>query len=265
MRFGNMPMAERRGLVVVQTEMHAKLYLAQRVGELEIGRRGVHGIAADDQQHVDLAGVHVGDEIPERGDLIDRLRFDRLRVDDGRARVAERGVHRVRENVDLRRLAVAGDDQARAAMRVQIFRDGVDPFLCGSPKGLRYACHPRSAPRPACPARPAHPGHERARDVDDFARLRGQTMIRARAGARGHRLDHVQAIHPIGLLGMAPCGEILRVAETARSAAEKVGVEGEDDVSPIEAVLLVDVLAEGELRAGTRAFAARRIPLMPFR
>ena len=75
-------------------------------------------------QQVDLAGVHVGDELAQRLELIDRLGLDRLRVDDRPADVAERLVHRVRERVDGRRLAVAGDDEAASAVRLQILGDG---------------------------------------------------------------------------------------------------------------------------------------------
>ena len=100
---------------------------------MQIGRRGVDRVAADDDEQVDLAGVHVGDEIAQRVELIDRLGLDRSRVDDGLADVAERLVHRVRERVDRRRLTVAGDDEAAPAMRLQILGDGVDPLLDRSP------------------------------------------------------------------------------------------------------------------------------------
>ena len=108
--------------------MNAEQRLVQSLGEPEIGRRGVHRVAADDDEDVDLAGVHVGDEIPKRVELIGRFRFDRLRVDDRLADVAKRLVDAVRQGVDGGRLAVAGDDEAAAAMRLQILSDRVDPF-----------------------------------------------------------------------------------------------------------------------------------------
>jgi hypothetical protein len=120
-------MAQLRRLIVVQAEMHAQAHLAHRVGEGEIDRRGVDRIAADDDEHVDVAGAHVGRKITERLHLIDRLGFDRVGVDDALPDVAERVVHRMRERVDDRWLAVAGDDEARAAVRAEIFRDRLDP------------------------------------------------------------------------------------------------------------------------------------------
>jgi len=52
--------------------------------------------------------------------------------------------------VDGRRLTVAGDDKARAAMRLEIFGDCVDPFHFGRPEGLRYV----GPTRPTRPTRP---------------------------------------------------------------------------------------------------------------
>ena len=82
----------------------------------------------------------------------------------------------------------------------------------------------------------------------------GKPVVGTRAGRGRHGLDRVQAVHALGLLGTPAGREVARVAKRARSAAEKVGVEREDDVRPIEAVLRVDVLAEREL-APARAFS----------
>jgi hypothetical protein len=45
----------------------------------------------------------------------------------------------MRECVDLRRLMVAGDDQAAAAMGEEILDDGVDPFRDDRPEGRASA------------------------------------------------------------------------------------------------------------------------------
>jgi hypothetical protein len=265
-RFGNVPMAQRRRLIVVLTQMGAELHLVQRVGEFQVGRRRVDGIAAHDQQYVHSAGVHVGDEVANRRELIDRLRFDGLRVDDGLAGVAERGVHRVRERVDRWRLMISGDDEAGAAMRLEIFRNRVDPFLDGRPQGLRSAPRTRaiSRTRPTRPSRP-NAARDRGRDRLDLARLRRQAMIGTRSGRRRHRFDRIEPVHPIGLLGTPARGEVPRVPQAPGSGADEVGVERQDHVSAIEPVLRVHVFAKREFRAGTCAVAARRIPLMPFR
>ena len=107
--------------------MRAQLDLRHRVGETQIDRRGVNRIAADDQQQINLAGVHVGDEVAQGVELIHRLGFDRRRVDDGLADVAKRLIHRVREGVDRGRLPIPGDDEAAPAMGEQVLGNSVDP------------------------------------------------------------------------------------------------------------------------------------------
>ena len=97
--------------------------------ELQIGRRGVDRIAADDEQRVDLSGGHRRGELANRLHLIDRTRLDRIGVEHRLARVAERRVHRMRERVHDRRLSFAGDDDAGAAMGVQIVANGGEPRL----------------------------------------------------------------------------------------------------------------------------------------
>ena len=104
-------MAEFGGLVLIEAVMHAQRNFAalQRVGEVEIGGRIVGGIAAEDDQQIDFAGAHVGDEIFDRFGLIDRIRVDRIGVENGLADVAELRVH-LRAQVRGRR---AADDRRR--------------------------------------------------------------------------------------------------------------------------------------------------------
>ena len=90
-----------------------------------------------------------------------------------------------------------------------------------------------------------------------------EPVIGPRAGRRRHALERVQPIHPGGILGPPPRAEVTRVAKSRWSASENVGIEREDDVGAIQAVLRVDVLAERELCAAARVLAAGRIPLMP--
>src|SRR5439155_9242693 len=114
----------------------------------------------------------------------------------------------------------------------------------------------------ARPSRPHGPSDSEGR-ARDLARLERQTMIRSSAGGCRHRLDRVETIHTLGLLGVAARGEIACVAEAAAPAAEEIGVERDDHVGLVDPVLRVDVLVECELCAGARAVGARRIPLMP--
>ena len=203
-------MAQRRRLVVVQAEVDAELHLAHRVGERQIGRRGVDRIAADDDEQIDLAGVHVGDEIAQRRELIDRLGFDRVGVDDRLADVAERLVHRVRERVDDRRLAVAGDDEARSAVRLQILGDRGDPFDASAAR--------RRAARTAAPHRRRSRRRSARATRFDLARLQRQPMIGARAGRGRHALDRVEPVHALGVFRAPPRGEVARVAQAAGPA-----------------------------------------------
>ncbi len=112
-----MPVALRGGLVVVETEVDAKRNLLHRIDELQVRRRGVDRVAAEDDQQAHGAGVHLADQFLQRRALVDRTGFGGLRVGDRGADVAERVVHRVRERVNRRRLTVAGDDQAAARAR----------------------------------------------------------------------------------------------------------------------------------------------------
>ena len=56
---------ERRRLVFVESEADAAPDLVERRGKRHIGRRGVHRIAAKDDQEIDRARLHVGGEVAE--------------------------------------------------------------------------------------------------------------------------------------------------------------------------------------------------------
>ena len=102
MSLRNLPVAQRRRLIVVQSEMDAERDLVHRAGEAKIGWRRVHRIAADDHEYVDLAAVHLAGEIAQRLRLIGRLRLDGVGVHDCRSGIAQRLVHRMRERVHER-------------------------------------------------------------------------------------------------------------------------------------------------------------------
>jgi hypothetical protein len=54
--------------------------------------------------------LHVADEFLERLCLIDRIRINRVGVENGLAYIAERLVNQVHERMNLRRLLVPGND-----------------------------------------------------------------------------------------------------------------------------------------------------------
>ncbi len=65
MRRRNVPLAKLGSFILIKAVMHAQWNLAafQDVGKVQIGGRIVGRIAVDNDQQIDLAGVHVGDEI----------------------------------------------------------------------------------------------------------------------------------------------------------------------------------------------------------
>ncbi len=126
-RLRHVPMAQRRRLIVVQAEMNAQRDLAQRIGELEIHGRGVDRVPTQDDEHFDHSGVHVRDQVSQRQHLIDRLSLDWIGVHDRPTDVPKGLVHRVGDRVHDRRLAVASDDQTRAASGSEVLCDRRDP------------------------------------------------------------------------------------------------------------------------------------------
>ena len=73
--------------------------------------RVVGWIAAEDDQQIDFAAVHVGDEIFERFGLVDRIRVDWVGVENGFADVAKITINLVGESMNRRRLMIANDNE----------------------------------------------------------------------------------------------------------------------------------------------------------
>ena len=149
--------------------------------------------------------------------------------------------------VDGRRLLVAGDDDARAAVGLQVAR-----------RARRSSRRDRGARRPT--------SGDRARVRLDLRRRTGQAVIGDRAGAGGAGLDRVQAVdRRRPLAHFAAAGEVARVAEVAGAAIEEVGVERDDDVRFVEVIDGVRVAAERQPQSFAHVVAAGRLPLMPLR
>ncbi len=87
----HVPLAEFRGLVLVETEVHPQrnVGVLERIGESEVGGRIVGRISAQDDQHVHLAAAHVGDQVLERLGLIHRVRVYRIGVENRLADIAQ--------------------------------------------------------------------------------------------------------------------------------------------------------------------------------
>ena len=58
-------------------------------------------------------------------------------------------------------------------------------------------------------------------------------------------------------------GELAGVADVAGAGGEEIGIEREDDVGVLDAIIRIDGLAEGHARARTRRVRSGRLILMP--
>jgi hypothetical protein len=125
--FRDVPVTLGRRLVFVEAHVRLHADLVERFGELQVDRRAVDRVGADDQQELDRPGVHLAHKLAQRRALIDGLNLGRIRERHGRSRVSEREIDRVRQRVDDRRLAVAGNDQTAAARRVEILHQRFEP------------------------------------------------------------------------------------------------------------------------------------------
>src|SRR5205807_5433053 len=111
-------------------------HLPQRLLEVEISRSVVDGIAAEDEQGLDVAGVHRLDE-PGKGivltaEAVLRPRLDRTREEDRPflANVAQGVVHQVSEGMDHWRLPVPRQNQCPPSFGLrQVVSHGPGPFL----------------------------------------------------------------------------------------------------------------------------------------
>ena len=115
-----------------------------------IGGRIVNRIAAHDEQQINLARIHVADQLFQRGRLILRLGLNRIGIDHGVAGRPQRLIHRMRQSVHGRRLIVAGNHDRRALVRLKIFHHRRNELLM---LRLRPAAAPPPAPNPAAMAR----------------------------------------------------------------------------------------------------------------
>ena len=154
------------------------------------------------------------------------------------------------DSVHRRRLIFAGDDERRAAMRLEILGDRRDPG--------------RLVAGIAARARDTDGRGDRARQGLDVGRTPGQPVIRLRAGQRGRALHRIQPVHRLALFGDAPAvREVAGVTHHPWTGGQEVGIEREDDVSLVEVVERLGGPAGGLLRAGAGAVTGNRVVLVP--
>jgi hypothetical protein len=128
--FGQMPHAQRGGLVHIHPVVHAQRYLRDEFAEFEVNGRVVGGVrAAQHNQHFD--GV-VGEVLRQLANLLlvqHGLLFGRRGEDDRLAEVAQVRVDGVRHRVHGRRLRLAHNHEALPAMLDQVARGDLRPLL----------------------------------------------------------------------------------------------------------------------------------------
>ena len=250
---GNVPGADLGGLVHVQAKPDRERDLLDGLGEFEVDRRRVNRIPAKDQERLDLTGLHVLDQLGQRRQVVDRVGLDRLDKSDGPfgPDAPDRLVDRDPDRVDISRLGVANQNQARLARLLEILADG------GGPLGLGLRQLARSSTFDADLL-----GHGQG-EVYELARLDRQTMVGRGPGVGVGRFGGVEPVHG-PRLGRPLGGEGSFVGGPAGGAAgEEVGVEREDHVGLVEVVDGVHHLAKGELRPGLGRVLADRLVTVP--
>ena len=128
MRFRNMPVAQRRGFIVVEAEMDAQSHFPKTRTELQVRRRGVDRVAADDHKQYDAASIHILDQLAQRLRLVNRIGFNGISIDYRGSHVAQSLVQRVCQRVDSGRLLISGNNEARAPMPLQVAHERGQPL-----------------------------------------------------------------------------------------------------------------------------------------
>ena len=224
------PRGERRRLVEVRAEVDDLLGLLRGVGEAEVGRRVVGGVAAEHDERLHLARPERGDERAEAV-AVRQERVLRLVVRDGRALVPERRVHRGDGRVDRRRLSRPGEHQRGAAVVEEVLHERAQ-------EGGVEAVHGGSRRRRVdVEARRSQVGEEARRERRNEARAEAEAVVGVGTGDRQHGLDRPQTAHLVLRPADAPAGgEAARVADHLRVGVEEVGVDREDRARLLEPV-----------------------------
>src|SRR5947209_7790552 len=129
MSLGHVPVTLPRGLILIEAQVKAFWDLLHRFREAEIGRRGEHRIAAENKQRLDPILIHVPDKLAQGCGVVFRANLDRPRVNYRLPHVSKSLVDGVGEEMNGRGLTRSGQDNASAAVPLQIASDGGGPAL----------------------------------------------------------------------------------------------------------------------------------------
>jgi len=226
-------------------------------GEVEVGGRAVGRIRAQNEQPVDGAFVHRRHQRGQVG-VARSAGVRRLVVSHGRADVAERRVQCVDRGVDLRRLAIARDDQARAAVIEKVPGDRLHPVVVDvRGRGAARERQFHALRRQGVP----QPGHERR----NATALYPQPVVRVGGRERVNTVDGVVPEHLLrAVLARPPgLGVAAQVADAVALGTQEVGVQGEQNPRPFQVVEGVVVIAGGRLDAAVDVLVADRLPGHP--
>ena len=143
-RLRDVPVAELRGLVLVQAEVdpQADLVARERGREVEVGGGIIGRVRPPGSAAFDDTAIDVTRQVGQRADPIGRAPVSRGVQRRPSRRGSPATIDRVHQRVDRRRLHVAGHDQALAAMVFQVAYQGRDPrSVPGEPAGssVRHA------------------------------------------------------------------------------------------------------------------------------
>ncbi len=228
------------GLVHVVTEAHDLAGLGDGGGEIEVGGGVVGGVAAEDDEGLDRAGVERGSHVGDAG----RGGRGGGHEVNGRADGAEGFVERVNECVDLGGQVRTGDDEAGTLVGEEVGGASGEPLL--------LVLELEALGELGELIRTGDAGGERGGEGEQVAAGEAQAVIRHRAGEGEGALDRVEAVE-VGVFveGLAALGEIAGVADGAGLGGEEIGVEREDALGLGEAVNGLHVgAAEGGLGGG---------------
>ena len=127
----------------------------------------------------------------------------------------------VRQRVDLRRLRLAGDDQALAPWASRSRATASIQPACA-------ASRPGACDRPAAGSPNAERRGDRPRERGDVPRRHGQPVVGRRAGDRRRALDDVEPVHRRAAVPWQPIADLAPRAAKARASLSRPGPHGEE-------------------------------------
>ena len=119
-RLIDVPVRNRARLIHMRTQVHRHRNLRERILEVQIARRRINRIHAQNHQPLHLARVHIGDQRLQIRHLLARHRIHRLGIDDRLANRTQRRVQRISRSMNRRRSLLTRNHHTPAAALLQI-------------------------------------------------------------------------------------------------------------------------------------------------